>query len=40
MEIEMVSCNRGPVLYFEAEQLRNLAMKLVVAADFLEAIGY
>jgi hypothetical protein len=40
MEIEMVSCNGGPVLYFEAEQLRNLAKKLVEAADFLDAKGY
>ena len=40
MEIEMVSCNAEPCLFFDSEQLRDLAKKLVEAADFLDAKGY
>jgi hypothetical protein len=39
VEIEMVTPEATPVLYFNADQLRDLAKKLVEAADFLDKQG-
>jgi hypothetical protein len=39
IEIEMVSCDNAPCLYFNADRLRDLAKKLTEAADFLETQG-
>jgi hypothetical protein len=39
IEIEMVTCDAVPCLYFDADQLRNIAKALSEAADFLEKKG-
>jgi len=39
VEIEMVTVSAEPCIYFNAEQLRDLAKKLVEAADFLDKQG-
>jgi len=39
VEIEMVTVDATPCIYFNAEQLRDLAKKLVEAADFLDKQG-
>jgi len=39
IEIEMVTIDAEDCLYFNAEQLRDLAKKLVEAADFLDKQG-
>ncbi len=39
IEIEMVTCNCEPCVFFNAEQLRDLAKKLIEAADFLDKQG-
>jgi hypothetical protein len=39
VEIEMVTVNVEPCIYFNADQLRDLAKKLVEAADFLDKQG-
>jgi hypothetical protein len=39
IEIEMVTADAAPCIYFTAQQLRDLAKKLVEAADFLAKQG-
>jgi hypothetical protein len=39
VEIEMVTVSAEPCIYFNADQLRDLAKKLVEAADFLDKQG-
>jgi hypothetical protein len=39
MDIEMVAVDAVPCIYFNADQLRDLAKKLVEAADFLDKQG-
>jgi hypothetical protein len=39
MDIEMVTVVATPCLYFNADQLRDIAKKLVEAADFLDKQG-
>ena len=39
VEIEMVTVSAEPCIYFNAEQLRDLAKKLIEAADFLDKQG-
>jgi hypothetical protein len=39
VEIEMVTVSAESCIYFNADQLRDLAKKLVEAADFLDKQG-
>jgi len=39
LEIEMVTINANHCIYFNADQLRDLAKKLVEAADFIDKQG-
>jgi hypothetical protein len=39
MDIEMVAVDAVPCIYFNADQLRDLAIKLIEAADFLDKQG-